>query len=305
MDVSGNKIKHLVCSGGGVYGFTFYGIIKEAHKQGLWRTEDLISLYGTSVGTILLLLIQLKYTWEELDNYLINRPWQQVFPVDIKLLLASMTNRGIYDQDTIHKTLSPLLLGRNLSLDITMKELYEYSKIEFHCFSTEINSFEMVDISYLTHPDWKVLDVIYCSSAFPLMFKPLISNGKCYSDGCVINNYPISYCLQQGANPDEILGIYCDRNIETDTSINDDSSLFDYLTSIMIKTYIHRVDNPKNNNHVIRHEFCIYVDKNDANDIYSPICILSERLAMIENGVNIVRTKYSEKPEIVDDIVKE
>jgi NTE family protein len=302
MDVSGNKIKHLVCSGGGVYGFTFYGILKEAHKIGLWKTEDLISVYGTSVGTILLLLIQLKYTWEELDNYLINRPWQQVFPVDIKLLLASMTNRGIYDQDTIHKTLSPLLLGRNLSLDITMKELYEYSKIEFHCFSTEINSFVMVDISHITHPDWKVLDAIYCSSAFPLMFKPLIADGKCYSDGCVINNYPLSYCLEQGSDPDEILGIYCDRNIETDNSIDDDSSLFDYLTSIMIKTYIHRVDNTKNNNHVIRHEFCICVDKSGANDIYSPICKLSERLAMIESGVNIVRTKYS---DVVDDMKKE
>lgn len=305
MDISGNKIKHLVCSGGGVYGFTFYGILKEAHNKGLWKTEDLTSVYGTSVGTILLLLIQLNYTWEELDNYLINRPWHQVFPIDIKLLLASMTNRGIYDQDTIHKTLSPLLLGRNLSLDITMKELYEYSKIEFHCFSTEINSFVMVDISHITHPDWKVLDAIYCSSAFPLIFKPLIADGKCYSDGCVINNYPISYCLQQGANPDETLGIYCDREIDADNNIDNESSLFDYLTSIMIKTYIHRVDNAKNNNHAITHEFCIYADKIDANDIYSPICKLSERLAMIESGVNMVRTKYSEDSETNDDIVKE
>ena len=72
MDLSNNEIKHIVCSGGGVYGFTFYGILKEANKKGLWQREKIKSLYGTSVGTILLLLIVLDYTWEELDNYLLS-----------------------------------------------------------------------------------------------------------------------------------------------------------------------------------------------------------------------------------------
>jgi hypothetical protein len=32
-------IKHLVLSGGGVTGFTFYGILRETHRDGLWKLE--------------------------------------------------------------------------------------------------------------------------------------------------------------------------------------------------------------------------------------------------------------------------
>ena len=34
-------IKHIVCSGGGLAGFAFYGAIKESHKQGLWQIENI------------------------------------------------------------------------------------------------------------------------------------------------------------------------------------------------------------------------------------------------------------------------
>lgn len=288
MDLSNNEIKHIVCSGGGVYGFTFYGILKEANKKGLWQREKIQSLYGTSVGTILLLLIILDYSWEELDNYLINRPWQNVFPMDLKLVISAITNRGIYNKDTLKKTLSPLLLGRNLSIDITMKELYEYANIDFHCFTTELNNFELINISHLTHPDWKIVDAIYCSSAFPLMFEPLLTEKECYGDGCIKSNYPIDYCLKNGCQPSEILGIYCDRKIDQETNyINKESSLFDYLSTIMVKTYIHKVDKTRPYEK-IKYEYCVIVDKTTADEVYEPICKLEERENMINNGCNIV-----------------
>ena len=58
MDLSNNEIKHIVCSGGGVY-VSFGGILKEANLKGLWKRESIESLYGTSVGAILLLAITL------------------------------------------------------------------------------------------------------------------------------------------------------------------------------------------------------------------------------------------------------
>jgi NADH dehydrogenase FAD-containing subunit len=32
-----NKIKHIVVSGGGVTGFSYYGILRESAKQQLWN----------------------------------------------------------------------------------------------------------------------------------------------------------------------------------------------------------------------------------------------------------------------------
>ena len=38
-------IKHIVCSGGGLAGFAFYGAIKESHRQGIWQLENIQTIY--------------------------------------------------------------------------------------------------------------------------------------------------------------------------------------------------------------------------------------------------------------------
>jgi len=43
--------------------------------------------------------------------------------------------------------------AKDISCDITLLEFYEYSKVEIHIFTFEINVFELVDVSYKTHPD--------------------------------------------------------------------------------------------------------------------------------------------------------
>ena len=48
-----NIIKHLVLSGGGVVGFSFYGLLRETNKKGLWDISNIETIYGTSVGSII------------------------------------------------------------------------------------------------------------------------------------------------------------------------------------------------------------------------------------------------------------
>ena len=54
-------IKHLVLSGGGVSGFTFYGILRETHRIGLWKLENIETMYGTSIGAVLSVMLALGY----------------------------------------------------------------------------------------------------------------------------------------------------------------------------------------------------------------------------------------------------
>ena len=51
-------IRHIVCSGGGVTGFSFYGILKECYARGIWKVENIKTIYGTSVGSIFAVLNQ-------------------------------------------------------------------------------------------------------------------------------------------------------------------------------------------------------------------------------------------------------
>jgi len=46
-------VKHLVCSGGGLNGFVFYSVFKEAHKRNIWSLQNIETYYGTSVGKLL------------------------------------------------------------------------------------------------------------------------------------------------------------------------------------------------------------------------------------------------------------
>lgn len=232
------SIKHLVCSGGGLNGFVFYSVFKETQQRNIWDLKNIETYYGTSVGTIVGALILLANSWEDIDNYLIHRPWEHVFKFDLNILFESVDRRGIYNIQHIQSILSPFILAKDKTNDITMQEFYELTGVEFHCIVTEVHSHTQIDVSYKTHPEWRLMDAIYASCALPVAFAPLLKDDKCYADGSIITNCAIKESIENGANPDEILAVYSVKNQENKTFINEDSSMFDYIGKIM-KNMIH------------------------------------------------------------------
>jgi predicted acylesterase/phospholipase RssA len=233
------NIKHLVICGGGVSGFTAYRMIKERALSGFLSMDAIQSIYGTSVGAILAVMFALKYSWEDIDIYLVKRPWQNVFKFDIQSLLYSYENRGIFDQKVIYEILHPLLLGKGLDVDITMREFFDYTGIDIHVNTTELHSFENIDISHKTHPDWKVCDAVYCSACLPILFSPFLVDDKCYIDGGVCVNYALNTCLENVDNPDEIFGITLTPLDPMKNIVRSDSNLFDYMSVLFNKIHSH------------------------------------------------------------------
>ena len=84
------KIKHIVISGGGINLFTIYGCLKYLNKKKLWHIKNIKSLYGSSCGSLLSLLICLDITWNELDLYLIKRPWGQTLYHVTYIIIGSL-----------------------------------------------------------------------------------------------------------------------------------------------------------------------------------------------------------------------
>ena len=89
-------IKSIVVSGGGHSILTFYGILKESNKKNFWKLDQIESLYGTSAGSMLAIILALNIDWEVLDNYLINRPWHSVFNISASSILSIYNNFGIF-----------------------------------------------------------------------------------------------------------------------------------------------------------------------------------------------------------------
>ena len=107
-----NTIEHIVISGGGLTLFTYYGVLKKSAENKVWDINNIKTIYGTSAGAILSVLLCLKYDWETTDNYIINRPWEKVFNINMYLLFDIFQRKGLFDLSVIKESLKPLFLGK-------------------------------------------------------------------------------------------------------------------------------------------------------------------------------------------------
>ena len=280
--VSVKKIKHIICSGGGVTGLSFYGALRNLNTKGIWNIEDIESIYGTSVGSLISVVICLNYEWDTLDDYFIKRPWGNVFKMDMYAIIEIFQKKGVFDYNVFVEIFSPLFKAKDISVDVTMKEFFEINNIDLHIFAVELNKFEVIDISYKTHPEWKVIDAVYASCAVPLIFAPLFKDESCYCDGGVLINYPVEFCIKNGAKLDEILGIKGDR--ENDKKILPEHSLFDYILHLANKTHKRLLYNPKK---IIKNEIIIPIRETTVQLIRDIAISMEERINLIEEGVKI------------------
>jgi predicted acylesterase/phospholipase RssA len=224
-------IEHLVISGGGQTGFTFYGILREAAKQGFWDIQNIKSMYGTSVGTFISVLLCMKYDWDTLDTYLINRPWHNIYKIDVYAIIQTFEKRGVFGIDVMEKMIGPLLSGKDIPIGVTLKEFYDINGIDLYFFATELNTFKLCKMSHHTHPNWRLIDAVYASCTLPIIFAPLIKGGECYIDGGVMCGYPVKECLDAGNAPETIFGIK--KLFGSNDPVSKKSSLFDYLLIIL------------------------------------------------------------------------
>lgn len=230
-------IKHLVISGGGPIMIQILAAIQELENNKYLDMNEIETIYGTSAGGILAVIFSLKFDWETLNNYIIKRPWQDVFSIKIQNILDSYKNKGIFTTNTVEKCFKPLLDAKDIPLDITLEDFYKITKIEIHMFAFEMNEYTVVDISYKTHPNLQLLKAVQMTSALPVLMTPVFIDDKCFMDGGIGCNYPLNFCIESGKNPDEIMG-FKNKYSDIKTIINNESTLLDYILNFLFKAIL-------------------------------------------------------------------
>jgi predicted acylesterase/phospholipase RssA len=228
-------IKHLVLSGGGPIMINILSAIQELENNHFLNINDIESIYGTSAGAIIGVMIALKYDWETINDYIIKRPWQDVFPVKVQDIIDLYKKKGLFDIKTIEKCFKPLFDAKDIPTDINLEDFYQLTKIELHMFAFEINEYKIHDISYKTFPKITVLKAIHMTSSIPIFFTPVCIDDMCFMDGGVGCNYPLNFCIESGKNPDEILG-FKNKYSEDKRTVNENSTLLDYLLNFLFKS---------------------------------------------------------------------
>ena len=270
-------IKHLVISGGGPSAIQSLSAIQELEEKNFLDTKNIESIYGTSAGAIVGILICLKFDWETINDYIIKRPWQDVFPIKVQNILDAYTKKGIFDIKTIEKCFKPLFDAKNIPIDINLENFYKLTNIELHIFSFEVNQYKIEDISYKNYPNLSLMKAIQMTCALPILVTPVCIDNKCFMDGGVGCNYPLNFCIESGKNSDEILG-FKNKYSDEKSFVSTDSTLLDYVLNFLFKA----IFNVNNN----------YIQPNIKNEVicdasYLTFDILKSALSNIEVRQNL------------------
>jgi predicted acylesterase/phospholipase RssA len=225
-------IKHLVLPGGGTAGMCLVGALQKLHDAGIWNIEDINAIYSVSAGSMIAVLIALKFSWETIVDYLVKRPWSDVYNVNLANIFDIFMKKGFYGDVFFTTFYKPFFDSKDIAMTITMAELYELTGVDIHFCTTELSSFTFMSISHETHPNIEVLTAIQMSAAFPLIISPIFYDGKCYIDGGLLCNYPMDMCLNKYPDKDEVLGIG-NQIKDNREEVTEKSSLLEFIETLL------------------------------------------------------------------------
>ena len=220
-------IKHIVLSGGAYLGFYQLGALHQLSKRGFYQSKNIISIYGTSVGAILGTILCLNDDWDTTIDYFEQRPWYKMVKLTPRMLIELIPQKGLVSKDFIDDILLPIIKCRDYDETITLNDLFLLSNKVLYMYTIDLNKFELIELSYKTHPELPLLTALYMSCALPFIFQPIWKDNTYYIDGGLLNSYPILNCLKENSNVDEILSFKFNSTpcIE---KITNESNIFEY-----------------------------------------------------------------------------
>lgn len=284
-------IKHIVLSGGAYLGFYQFGALQYLAKQGFYQHEDICSIYGTSVGSLMGVILCLHEDWNTINDYFIKRPWHKIIHITPSMVFDIIQKKGLLGKEFIDKIMLPLIKSVNLDETLTLQELYEFSNIELYLYTIDINTFKSVELSHHLFPDLQVLTALYMSCSLPYIFQPCWYNDTYYIDGGLLNSYPILNCIEKNGVIDEILS--CSFNSKPCIGkIDQSTNIFAYgyfLYRNLVKK-ARQKEIPSLKNEIIIP--CVEINIKDGNNI---LFDSDKRREYVEKGAECARLFLSKK----------
>lgn len=216
-------IDHIVLSSAGPNGLIQIGILSHIIEINLIDPNNLKSIYASSAGSILGLLLCLKIPIQEIIEYFIERPLDKWFKLDMSFIAT----KGLVSSDCFRQLLIPFFKAYDIPITLSMKELYERTNIDFHIFTTSVREMISVDLNHLTFPDLSVVTAVSMSSSIPFLITPIHYENEYYMDGGILKHCPVPE-----VDPDTLLVILIDFKPELDLS-----STMQFIQHIFLKSY--------------------------------------------------------------------
>lgn len=208
------NIKYLVFAGGGTAGYAFGGALEQLGEQKDFSFDRIEAAAGTSVGAIAALLVCLKYTPHQMKSKFESIDFSSFKDggYAVSQYYRLFTEYGMHKGDAILAIVLNIIkekTGRDDPEKVTFTDLKTMGFKDLYIVATKIYKADNVPtgkqkiFSYEDTPNTAVATAIRASTAAPVFFTRVRlkktaqgkyefdSNGNIFSDGGLINNYPI------------------------------------------------------------------------------------------------------------------
>lgn len=231
----------VVLSGGGAKGFVHISVLKELEEAGV--RVDFIG--GTSMGAIIGALYASGYSANQLDSIVKTIDFSKIISNDLPrkykpyyekesgekyALLLPVMNGKVGIPTAITEGQNVMNLLTRLTQHVNNIEDFNELPIPFLCIATDLESGKQKVFRNGFLPE-----VIKASGSFPTLLAPVEIDGRLYSDGGIVNNFPIEEVKAMGA--DIIIGVDIQDGLKDKSELNSAPTIINQIVGFqMYKT---------------------------------------------------------------------
>ncbi len=276
-------INNLSIDSGGIYGYNYIGALKYLYEENL--LNDLKNILGSSVGSIISLMICLKYNIHDIILLGENIDFGDFINQDNNLL--DITNNLGYDiGKKLNKFIQSIIKIKCKKINLTFKELYEFNNILFTVIGSNLSNNKPTYFNKIDFPDMNVWEAIRISCNIPLLFCPYKYKDNYYADGAM------NSCCTNYFNSDyNSLGL----SISNPYNEFEDNNLNNFYDYIKILLY-YPIKQLKSNN----------LNKNNNIALYSKkfIKIDNKLFLTLDEKKKLINYGYDKTKELIPNILK-
>uniref|UniRef100_A0A6C0BP32 PNPLA domain-containing protein n=1 Tax=viral metagenome TaxID=1070528 RepID=A0A6C0BP32_9ZZZZ len=182
--------KFLTLSGGGINGILQLGALKylQMYSQLLGRPFRFEGVAGTSIGSLIALLLACGYTVDEMLRIFMQH-YKFISTINMSVQVFS-SKHALQEARDLEIIVEGLIAQKFQCLDLTFAELYARTGTDLVVCAVNLNTCQTRLFSHARTPHTSVLQATMASMAIPFVFPAVEIDGHMYVDGGCMMNYP-------------------------------------------------------------------------------------------------------------------
>ena len=244
------KIDTLILSGGGPSAIAYFGIFESLFENKIINEnlDGIKEIITTSAGIFPSVCLLIKFKLNLCKEIVLNYDLLKLVNSDNLKIDDFLLDFGFFSTDNIGKFINTIIKNKLNKEDLSLKELFDYSKIKLTVKVFNSTKKQLEYISYETDPDLSISKLVQMTTAIPLFFKPVEYNDFIYVDGGLRGHFPIEVC-----NSDDYLGLFIRGGTVSKIGILETFPILEFMYSLMINQdqTVYDIKNNKINKRII------------------------------------------------------